>query len=239
MLNFLWNSLCLVALKIGASSHITGNIFFWCLTEGAELVSDDNSSILNIHILLFLLRTEKKTDDFSAIIFHHRSIKLSDLPEKRDENQLYIYFNLESQARFIRPDLKSLKNFFNLSMTFRLNADIPYFYGEFVQVADHPSPGHDLDMIINNFGAANTQLAEKKKGESENGTLVAQFVSHCQTPSRREKVISKLSKLINIDIYGGCGPLKCSRKPKDHSCYDAMNQTYKFYLSFENSLCKV
>ena len=124
-------------------------------------------------------------------------------------------------------------------MTFRLNADIPYFYGEFLQVAQHPSPGHDLDMIINKFGAANTQLAEKENGESENGTLVAQFVTHCQTPSRREKVISKLSKLINIDIYGGCGSLKCSRKPKDYSCYDAMNQTYKFYLSFENSLCKV
>ena len=191
------------------------------------------------YILSNISRTEKKTNDFSAFIFHHRNINLSDLPVKRDEKQLYIYFNLESPSLFIRPDLKSLKNFFNLSMTFRLNADFPILYGEFVQVADHPSPGHDLDMIINNFGAANTQLAEKKKGESENGTLVAQFVSHCQTPSRREKVISKLSKLINVDIYGGCGPLKCSKKAKDHSCYDAMNQTYKFYLSFENSLCKV
>ena len=194
---------------------------------------------MNIHISLKLLRTEKMTEDFSAIIFHHRSIKLSDLPDKRDEKQLYIYFNVESQARFIRPEFKSLKNFFNLSMTFRLNADFPILYGEFVQVADHPSPGHDLDMIINNFGAANTQLAGREKGESENETLVAQFVTNCKTNSRREKVISKLSKLINIDIYGGCGPLKCNKKPKDYSCYDAMNQTYKFYLSFENSLCKV
>ena len=104
------------------------------------------------------------TEDFSAIIFHHRSIKLSDLPDKRDEKQLYIYFNVESQARFIRPEFKSLKNFFNLSMTFRLNADFPILYGEFVQVADHPSPGHDLDMIINNFGAANTQLAGRENG---------------------------------------------------------------------------
>ena len=124
-------------------------------------------------------------------------------------------------------------------MTFRLNADFPLLYGEFVQVAQHPRPGHDLDMIINNFGAANSQLAGKEEGESENGALVAQFVTNCKTNSRREKVISRLSKLINIDIYGGCGPLKCSRKPKDYSCYDAMNQTYKFYLSFENSLCKV
>ena len=124
-------------------------------------------------------------------------------------------------------------------MTFRLNADIPLLYGEFVQVAQHPRSGHDLNMIINNFGAANTHLAEKEKGKSENETLVAQFVTNCKTNSGREKVISILSKLINIDIYGRCGPLKCNKKLKDSSCYDAMNQTYKFYLSFENSLCKV
>ena len=191
------------------------------------------------YILSNISRTEKKTNDFSAFIFHHRNINLSDLPVKRHEKQLYIYFNVESQARFIRPEFKSLKNFFNLSMTFRLNADFPLLYGEFVQVAPHPRPGHDLDMIINNFGAANTQLAGKEEGESENETVIAQFVTNCKTNSRREKVISKLSKLINIDIYGRCGPLKCIKKPKDYSCYDAMNQTYKFYLSFENSLCKV
>ena len=172
-------------------------------------------------------------------MFHHRNIELSDLPVKRHESQLYIYVNVESQARFIRPDFKSLKNFFNLSMTFRLNADIPLLYGEFVQVAQHPRSGHDLNMIINNFGAANTQLAGKEKGTSENEALVAQLVSNCKTNSGREKIISKLVKLINIDIYGRCGPLKCSKEPKDSSCYDAMNKTYKFYLSFENSLCKV
>ena len=122
-------------------------------------------------------------------------------------------------------------------MTFRLNADIPYLYGEFVQVAQHPQSGQDLNKIINNFGAGNTQLAGKAK--SDNETLVAQFVSNCKTKSGRENVISSLSKLINIHIYGRCGPLKCTKKPKDYSCYDAMNRTYKFYLSFENSLCKV
>ena len=124
-------------------------------------------------------------------------------------------------------------------MTFRLNADIPYLYGEFVQVASHPPSGEDLNKIINNFGAANTQLAGKEKGKSENETLVAQFVTNCKTNSGREKVISKLSKLINIHIYGSCGPLKCTKKPNDSSCYDALNKTYKFYLSFENSLCQV
>ena len=124
-------------------------------------------------------------------------------------------------------------------MTFRLNADIPYRYGEFVQVAPHPQSGEDLNKIFNNFGAANTQLAVKEKGKSEPETLVAQMVSNCKTESRREEVVSRLSKLINVHIYGGCGPLNCTKKPQDSSCYDALNKTYKFYLSFENSLCKV
>ena len=143
-------------------------------------------------------RTEGKTEDFSALLFHHKNIKLSDLPVKREKNQLYIYFNLESPALLLRPELKSLRNFFNLSMTFQLNADIPYLYGEFVQVAQHPQSGQKLSKIINQFGAANTQLAWKEK--SKNETLVAQFVSNCKTTSGREKLITKLSKLIKVHI---------------------------------------
>ena len=169
----------------------------------------------------------------------HRNIKLSDLPDRRQKNQLYVYFNHESPARFGRPGLKALKNFFNLSMTYRVSSDISYGYGEFVRVVQHPQFGPDLNKIINNFGAGNTQLAVKEKGNSGNESLVAQFVSHCSTNSRREKVISSLAKLINIHIYGRCGPLKCKKNLQDSSCYDVLNKTYKFYLSFENSLCKV
>ena len=114
-------------------------------------------------------------------MFHHRSIKLSDLPVKRDKSQLYTYFNLESQGRFLRPDFKSILNFFNLSMNFRLNADIHINYGRFVQVAQHSQSDNDLNQIINNYGAANTQLARKEKGKYKNETLVAQFVSNCNS----------------------------------------------------------
>ena len=81
--------------------------------------------------------------------------------------------------------------------------------------------------------------ARKEKGRSEPETLVAQFVSNCKTESQREEVISRLSKHINIHIYGRCGPLKCEKTKKKKACYDDMNKTHKFYLSFENSLCEV
>ena len=40
---------------------------------------------------------------------------------------------------------------------------------------------------------------------------------------------------IDIDIYGSnsCSKLKCSG-----NCMEMVNTTYKFYLSFENALCK-
>ena len=53
----------------------------------------------------------------------------------------------------------------------------------------------------------------------------------------REKVMSALAKLMKIDFYGKCGEFDCPKD--DETCYINLNQTYKFYLSFENSLCEV
>ena len=38
-----------------------------------------------------------------------------------------------------------------------------------------------------------------------------------------------------VDIYGDCGTHKC---PEDVGCFQYISDTYKFYISFENSLCK-
>ncbi|KAK7081399.1 hypothetical protein SK128_023792, partial [Halocaridina rubra] len=42
-----------------------------------------------------------------------------------------------------------------------------------------------------------------------------------------------------IDVYGACGPLTCDNNKDSHwqACYDMLGKDYKFYLSFENSLC--
>ena len=45
-----------------------------------------------------------------------------------------------------------------------------------------------------------------------------------------------MKKLVDVDIYGKCGKLKCSRE-KESDCYQMVEETYKFYLSFENSVC--
>ena len=40
-----------------------------------------------------------------------------------------------------------------------------------------------------------------------------------------------------VDVYGKCGKFSCSRADTDE-CYHMLEQKYKFYLAFENSLCK-
>ena len=51
---------------------------------------------------------------------------------------------------------------------------------------------------------------------------------------------SAMQKHMEVDIYGKCsrGPIRhqCGRE-NEEDCYKKMEENYKFYLSFENSLC--
>lgn len=64
------------------------------------------------------------------------------------------------------------------------------------------------------------------------------MVSHCITPSRREDYVTELKKYIPIDIYGSCfDQLQCPIS-KFEECNKMIGERYKFYLAFENSICK-
>ena len=67
---------------------------------------------------------------------------------------------------------------------------------------------------------------------------MAQFVSNCNSKSDREGLLQSLQKHIKVDVFGGCGTLKCDpRTPEE--CHQMLNRSYKFYLSLENSVCQV
>ena len=71
------------------------------------------------------------------------------------------------------------------------------------------------------------------KNYLENKTgMVAILVSHCV--SERMHWVKKLQEYMDVDVYGGCGTLKCSSEEK---CNEVLRK-YRFYLSFENSYCK-
>jgi len=48
--------------------------------------------------------------------------------------------------------------------------------------------------------------------------------------------VSELRRFIEVDVYGGCGRLRCPPSAGER-CLDVLERRYFFYLAFENSLC--
>ena len=146
-----------------------------------------------------------------VLIFHCRNHP--ELPRQRLSRQKYLFFSKESEVHE-----NPLPIIYNLTMTHRLDSDIPIPYGGFMKK-----------------GTENGQLSKYEtnyaRGKSKK---VAWVVSNCHTHSKREQYVNELKKHIEIDIYGSCGSLSC-----DHTtCFTMINTTYKFFLAFENSICK-
>ncbi|XP_039307568.1 alpha-(1,3)-fucosyltransferase C isoform X2 [Solenopsis invicta] len=180
-------------------------------------------------------------EDYDAILFHGNEMSVFDVPRKRRTMQFYVYVNLESPAnRDILP--KYRKSYFNLTMTYRLDSDIPWTYdiienvktGEFVA----PSKNPDWSAFENDTSAGDavdevpSAILDTVRGKSK---PVTWFVSNCYAKSGRMEYVQELSKHIGVDIYGKCGKFSCE---KNRNCLnDVVEADYFFYLSFENSFC--
>ena len=159
-----------------------------------------------------------------AVIFHPRDLDPNDMPRYRLPHQRWVFFNYEPPVYTTSvPRLfENISSVFNWTMTYRKDSDIyaPYSNDPFEKI---PVVSEEKDVV-----ALRRLLRNKKK-------KVAWFVTNCETESKRYLYVYHLKKHIDVDIYGGCGTLKC----KDPvTCYEMIKRDYKFYLAFENSLCR-
>lgn len=155
-----------------------------------------------------------------AVLFHLIDTKTTDLPSFRSPRQVWILYNMEPPWQVQKhksADLNSLDNIFNWTMGYGSNSDIVARYGFIQKTAEGTK---EFDNVF-----------------SEKTRDVVWFVSDCSTDSRREDYVKELQKFIDIDIYGKCGHCKCYPS-QSSSCYEGILQSYKFYLSFENAICK-
>ena len=112
---------------------------------------------------------------FDGILFHERNIKPRDLPskEQRRPDQVYIHYNLESPVwsslniagklinsnrayQVCKSPLSGLESFFNISLSYREDADVKNVYYGLVRRVK--TPGENLADIIEKFGAENQHL---------------------------------------------------------------------------------
>ncbi|XP_066953050.1 alpha-(1,3)-fucosyltransferase C-like [Macrobrachium rosenbergii] len=157
-------------------------------------------------------------EEADALIWHLRSEDKS-FPPKRSPHTRYVFWLLES-AMHVGSNLSDFGNVFNWTFTYRLDSDFYSPLGRVYRSREiRPLP------VGKNYAFGKTKFA-------------AWFVSNCNTKSGRATLVKTLQRWIPVDVYGYCGPLKCSRQFGYSTCYDMLERDYKFYFSFENSLCK-
>ena len=163
-------------------------------------------------------------------------LKMPEFQYKRNQSQRLVFLTQESPMA-LEPyyNMTGLENFFNWTMTYRSNADIPLLYGRIIPKENAPRTPEEISHLREQARTSLPSNTVRSRTKS-----VAWMVSHCDTHSQRETYVEELSKYIDVDIYGNCGYLSCAKHQlhsSDLQCYDMLESTYKFYLSFENALC--
>lgn len=159
-------------------------------------------------------------DRFDAILFHVQTAV--SWPKARSPHQNYVFVTKEAPI-YLFNSLRGFNNYFNLTMTYRRKSDFWIPYGDVVhkKLQELPTTG----TVKKNYAKGKTKLA-------------AWFVSNCMSRSGRGRYVRKLKRYVQVDIYGKCGTSKCPRD-KNFTCHEQLlNAQYKFYLSFENSICR-
>ncbi|XGW29637.1 hypothetical protein V3C99_009022 [Haemonchus contortus] len=125
------------------------------------------------------------------------------------------------------------RNFFNATMTYR--RDSRYFlpYGQFVPLTPQDKEREDV--------AVSEQKVLDALKRKTRGSLI--FVSNCNTRSKREHVIKQLGQFTDVTVRGACQKQLSSDNSTELICKsdcddDSLIATHRFYISFENSLCK-
>ncbi|RWS00888.1 alpha-(1:3)-fucosyltransferase C-like protein, partial [Dinothrombium tinctorium] len=146
-----------------------------------------------------------------------------DLPRTHYENQRWVLFNLDSPLKFERKRelLSQFQAHINWTMSYRNDSDIYVPYARFVK-----KPNQNVNSIKILVDAFMNKTRE-----------IAWFVNDCSTASRRENYVKELGKYSQVDIYGICGQFSCPTNG-ELNCFKLLDFNYKFYLSFEDSLCK-
>lgn len=160
----------------------------------------------------------------SAIVFHLRDFNVRDVPDYRLQHQKFVMYNLESPcySKSKEKDFELFEDNIDWTMGYRSDSDIYTPYAEKIVINKTMSDESNSDYLNLNLFKSKTRK-------------VAWFVSNCDTCSNREEFVTALQEYIPVDVYGSCGPLKC----RDRSfCYQMLEADHKFYLSFENSICK-
>ncbi|XP_059141020.1 alpha-(1,3)-fucosyltransferase C-like [Physella acuta] len=140
----------------------------------------------------------------------------------RPPGQIWVKAMWESPTNYVYPgNFSQWRNVFNWTFNYRVDSDI--------FAPNNLFAWRDRDQLLSK--KTYLEIARNKT------KMAVWWVSNCYTQSKREIFTKELKKYIDVDIFGYCGPLNCPKATKEE-CEKMLTTTYRFYLSFENSLCR-
>ncbi|XP_064099480.1 glycoprotein 3-alpha-L-fucosyltransferase A-like [Macrobrachium nipponense] len=162
-------------------------------------------------------------DTADAVLFHcHRTSGPAGYPNRTNFGQRWVWLADECPYHTFNyardKNISHYNGYFNWSMTYRKDSDVPVPYGRTVRMTNAEASQYERVDYFNskiNFTAA--------------------MGTNCGGGNKRWHYVRELKKHMNVDFYGGCGTLKCPR----HAARDCkLLKSYKFYLAFENNDCR-
>ncbi|XP_028177731.1 alpha-(1,3)-fucosyltransferase C-like isoform X1 [Ostrinia furnacalis] len=178
--------------------------------------------------------------NFDVVIFSgpevvtHRGIIL---PSKRAPHQKYVFASIES-SHYYPACTNKYDGYFNWTWTFRLDSEVRWGYLDVRDSKDNLiGPNKVMHWLkLEEMDPVSEEFKQKLKTKNK---AAAWFVSNCRDKAGRMKVAKELKDELEtygleLDIYGKCGTLKCSASNQEE-CLKMVEETYYFYLSFENS----
>ncbi|XP_046451813.1 alpha-(1,3)-fucosyltransferase C-like [Daphnia pulex] len=174
-------------------------------------------------------------ENFDAILVHPPTQKTPKEFTNRRADQIFVMFSNEPPDH-MPSELKSFDNYFNWTMTYRSGSDFHLKYGEIIPLDTAPKTEAEATTMREQMVHfdMNPALGKTK--------LAIWLVSNCYARSNRQGYVKVLKNYMDVDIFskdGQCGGEdRCPRSQNEDVCYDMIEKTYKFYFSFENSICE-
>ena len=151
------------------------------------------------------------------------------IPVRRSPHQTYLMFSIEpfSHCAYLTPwEETVLADFFNATISFRRDSDIPVPYG-WVEPR-RGAAGPDSEAVLQAAWPRTPEQAELTARLHQKTGHSVWLASHCWTDSGREEYVKELSRWHNVTVAGKCASL-LNQQPASN-----VNLShFYFYLAFE------
>jgi len=198
-------------------------ILMWNKLKGPPLISYEfglRSPFVNLNCPIVnceLTNNRSKLNESQLVLFHLRN-EIDHFPIRANLDQRFVHVIYESPVHCHLCN--KFGNQFNLSATYTSDSDYTSLY-----LTDS-----GLYWTLTNENYDQIDVYSTK----DSNHFAAALISNCNSKNLRDEYIRELNSFVNVTTYGACG-LKC---PVGLNCNEMIGKKYKFYLAFENSMCR-